>query len=309
MVDPTQSIDQGVGTSVSVYRKKTVGAALAAVLLVGGATACENGAKGDSGKAAEPSASGSPSAAAGKSAVQADPIALLQGTKKSAEEITSLRYTMSGKTPDGAVSGDVALRLKPAVAMAMKMSSPEDPAQQVDIRLVDGAMYLGSEGKFLKFDMKTLDPKTGAKLDSLGKGSQNAENPGDKANDLLQSKDVKLVGEETIDGEKTKHLSGTVTLDQLRTSAASEDQATKDRRSKSLKTWEDQGITTLTVDIWIDESNHTKQVRSQGQGTKGATDVTIKFTDLNKPVDITAPPADQVVDLAEMMKGAGEGAA
>ena len=38
-------------------------------------------------------------------------------------------------------------------------------------------------------------------------------------------------------------------------------------------------------------------------------DITIKFLDINKPVEIAAPPADQVTDLAEMMKGADEGSA
>ncbi|MCJ1679374.1 LppX_LprAFG lipoprotein [Streptomyces sp. APSN-46.1] len=290
-------------------RKKTVGAALAAVLLVGGATACENGdTKKDTGKAAA-SASASASAPAGKGAAEVTPVALLESTRKTSEEITSLRYTMSGTTPDGAVAGDVSMSLKPALAMQMKMTSPDSPGETAEIRLIDGAMYIGAEGKWLKFDLKSLDPKAAEQLDAAGKGTQNAENPGDKANALLQSKDVKLVGEETIDGQKTKHLAGTLTLDQMKTATASEDQAAKDRREKTLKDLEKQGITTMTVDMWIDESNHTKQVRTRGQGTKGATDMTIKFTDYNKPVSVTAPPADQVVDLAEMMKGSGEGSA
>ncbi|WP_073794649.1 LppX_LprAFG lipoprotein [Streptomyces sp. CB03578] len=296
-------------------RKKTVGAALAAVLLVGGATACENGDNGDkkdSGKAAataSASASAPASAAAGKGAAAATPVALLEGTKKTSEEITSLQYSMSGTTPDGAVTGEVSMALKPALAMAMKLASPDSPGQTVEMRLVAGAMYIGAEGKWLKFDLKSMDPKSAAKLDAAGKGTQNAENPGDKANALLQSKDVKLVGEETVDGQKTKHLAGTLTLDQMKTAAASEDQATKDRREKTLQELEKQGITSLTMDMWIDEGNHAKQVRTRGQGTKGATDMTIKFTDYNKPVDVQAPPADQVVDLAEMMKGSGEGGA
>ncbi|MFD9467809.1 LppX_LprAFG lipoprotein [Streptomyces goshikiensis] len=294
-------------------RKKTVGAALAAVLLVGGATACENGDKNDkkdSGKAAATASASAPaSAAAGKGAAAATPVALLEGTKKTSEEITSLRYAMSGTTPDGAVSGEVSMALKPAVAMAMKLASPDSPGETVEMRLVAGVMYIGAEGKWLKFDVKSMDPKAAAQLDAAGKGTQNAENPGDKANALLQSKDVKLVGEETIDGQKTKHLAGTLTLDQMKTAAASEDQATKDRREKTLQELQKQGITSLTMDMWIDESNHTKQVRTRGQGSKGATDMTIKFTDYNKPVDVQAPPADQVVDLAEMMKGSGEGGA
>ncbi|MEU6868426.1 hypothetical protein ABZ924_35220 [Streptomyces sp. NPDC046876] len=291
-----------------VYRKKTVGVALTAALLVAGATACQNGKKDDSGKAA----AGSPSAAAPAAkggAAQATPAALLEGARKASEEISSLHYTMTGSTPDGSFTGDVSATLKPQTAMSMKMSSPTEPGQQVEIRLVDGAMYMGAEGKWLKFDLKALDPKAADEMNSLGKAPQTPENPADRAGDLLQSKDIKVVGEETLDGQKTQHLSGTVTLEQMRASAAAGDPATKERRERSLKPLEQQGITSMVVDMWIDDTHHTKQVRTQGKGTKGAVDVTIKLLDYNKPVDVAAPPADQVMDLAEMMKNTGEGSA
>ncbi|MEW2413474.1 hypothetical protein AB0953_07110 [Streptomyces sp. NPDC046866] len=293
------------------HHKKTVGAALTAVLLVGGATACQNGKKDDSGKAA---AAGAPSASASApadrgGAAQAAPAALLEGARKASEEIGSVHYTMSGSTPEGSFTGDVSAAFKPQTAMSMKMTSPSEPGRQVEIRMVDGAMYMGAEGKWLKFDLKALDPKAADGMNSLGKAPQSAENPADRANDLLQSKDLKVVGEETLDGQKTQHLSGTVTLEQMRASAASGDPATKERRERSLKPLEAQGITSMVVDMWIDDTHHTKQVRTQGKGAKGAMDVTIKMLDFNKPVDVAAPPADQVVDLAEMMKNTGEGSA
>ncbi|MGW3494157.1 hypothetical protein [Streptomyces sp. NPDC001020] len=39
---------------------------------------------------------------------------------------------------------------------------------------------------------------------------------------------------------------------------------------------------------------------------KGRLDTTITFLDISKPVTVTAPPADDTVDLAEMMKDAGQ---
>ena len=286
------------------YRKKTAGAALAAVLLVGGATACESGKKNDGGKAAAPASS----APAAKTA-QVTPVALLEKSQKAAEEITSLRYAMSGTSPDGTFTGDIAMTLKPAVAASMKIGSADKPGETAEIRLLDGAMYMGSEGKWLKFDVKAMDPAAAAKLDSAGKGTKSAENPGDKVAELLQSKDVKLVGEETVEGRKTQHLSGTLTLDQLKAAAATGDQAAKERREKSVRELEKQGATGMTLDLWIGEDNRLYQMRSQAQGGKGRTDVTIKVTEYNKPVEVAAPPADQTLDLAEMMKGAGEGAA
>lgn len=288
---------------MSAYRRKTIGAALAAVLLVGGATACQDGKDAKKDGAAAPA----PSRAA-VTPVAVTPAAFLEKTKKKSAEIISLRYAMSGTAGGATISGEAAMRLKPDVAMSMTMASPETPGQNVGIRLLDGALYLGNEGKWMKFDMKTMAPEQAKQLDALGAGRQ-GENPGDKANDLSLSKDLKTVGEETVDGQKTTHLTGTVGLDQLRDPGAATTPEAKARQEKNLKMLEAQGIKELTMDIWIDEADQTKQVRTRGQGTAGPMDVTVKFLDVNKPVEITAPPADQVVDLAEMMKDDADGTA
>ncbi|MCB5178658.1 LppX_LprAFG lipoprotein [Streptomyces antimicrobicus] len=286
----------------ATYRTKTAGAVLAAVLLAGGATACDGGKDGKSGKAAD-SGAAAPSQAAQKPAEVA-PAAYLEKTKKKSQEITSVRYTMSGTSAGQPVNGDASLRLKPTVAMAMKMASPETPGESVEIRLLDGALYLGGEGKWLKFDIKTLAPDQAKQLDALG-GGQQGENPGDKAGDLSAAKDLKKVGEETVDGQRTTHLTGTVTLDQLKAESATATPEAKERHARSVKQMEAQGIKELVMDIWIDDNDQTKQFRTRGQGTSGPMDVTIKFLDVNKPVDVTAPPADQVLDLAELGKQQG----
>ncbi|MFD3759400.1 LppX_LprAFG lipoprotein [Streptomyces sp. NPDC058622] len=288
---------------MSAYRRKTIGAALAAVLLVGGATACEDGKSAKKDGATVPA----PSQAA-QTPVAVTPAAFLEKTRKKSEEITSLRYTMSGSTAGRAISGEASMRLKPAVAMSMTVASPETPGKDVGIRLLDGVLYLGSEGKWMKFDLRAMAPDQAERLDALGAGQQ-GENPGDKAGDLSAAKDLKTVGEETIDGQKTTHLTGTVSLDQLKGQSAATTTEAKARQDRNLKMLEAQGIKELTMDIWIDESDQTRQFRTRGQGTSGPMDVTVKFLDVNKPVEITAPPADQVVDLAERAKEGGGGTA
>lgn len=84
---------------VSAYRKKTVGAALAAVLLVGGATACENGKKEDSGKPAAGSSAQPTKPAAGGSATEALAAAY---KKTSAAKSAKVRMTMSMPAAAGA---------------------------------------------------------------------------------------------------------------------------------------------------------------------------------------------------------------
>ncbi|WP_327305100.1 LppX_LprAFG lipoprotein [Streptomyces sp. NBC_01298] len=281
-------------------RTKATGAVLAAVLLVGGATACESGRKDGTGKAAA-------GQGAGKGAVEVVPAAYLEKVKAKSEELTSLRYSMTGTAEGAQFSGDVSMRIKPSLAMSMKMGTSGEGGQKAEIRLVDEAMFIGAEGKWIKFDMKSLDPAMAEKLNSAGgTANKGGENPGDRAGELLKAKDLKYVGEETIDGVKTKHLSGTVTLDDLRAALASSAPDAKKRQEQSVTALEAQGVKNLTLDMWIDESDHTKQVRTRGEAAKGPVDTTIKFLDYNQPVDVAAPPADQVVDLAEMMKGAAE---
>ncbi|WP_030773776.1 LppX_LprAFG lipoprotein [Streptomyces sp. NRRL F-2664] len=292
---------------MKAYRKKTVAAVAAALLLTAGATACE---KGDD--ATKDTGAPAPAAAAQKPAEgtpgEVTPAAYLEKTKKKSEEITSLRYTLSGDAAGKRISGEAAMRLKPTVAMSMTMDSPEKPGEKVQIRLLDGAMYLGAESKWLKFDLKALAPEQAKQLDSLG-SAQQGQNPADTVDGLSAAKDLKKVGDETIDGRRTTHLSGTVSVDELRSRSAASTPEAKERQEKNVAALEAQGIKTLTMDLWIDDNDQAKQVRTRGTGTSGPMDITIKFLDVNKPVEVTAPPAEQVVDLAEMMKGADEGSA
>ncbi|MET8295521.1 DUF6612 family protein [Streptomyces sp. NPDC001272] len=295
-----------------VYRKKTAMAALAAVLLVGGATtACEGGKKDDGGKKAGAARSAAPSTgapAAGKpagGAAEAAPAAYLEKVKKKSEEITSLRYTMTGTSEGQQVNAEASMRLKPSVAMSMKMTAPGED-QAVEIRLLDGTMYMGSDNQWLKFDLKSADPAAAKQLDSLSAGGS-GENPGDRAGELKDAKDLKVVGDETIDGVQTRHVSGTVTVEQMRASLATATPEAKERQEKSLQKLEGAGIRSMNLDMWIDGSDHTKQVRTRAEATKGPLDMTFKFLDLNKPVDVAAPPADQVMDLAQLGKDSAQG--
>jgi hypothetical protein len=282
-----------MGSSVrgSERRRATV-AGLAALLLAGGATACAKGAD-------EQSPEMEPAAAVAKAA-------------KNADGITSLRYRMAGTVPEsGKVSGEAAMRLKP-LAMSMKMTAAKAGDGQVEIRLVDKAMYINGgaeaakemDGKsWIKLDMSALGADSELNTGDLGAG-QADQNPASEATFLTGSKDVKKVGTETVDGVKTTHYKGTVTVDDLEASLRGEDKAVRERRQKSIDQYEKMGVDSFTMDAWIDGDDHTKRFRMRGDADKGALDMTITFLDFNKPVTVTAPPAEDTADLAEMMKEA-----
>ncbi|MEU9184067.1 DUF1396 domain-containing protein [Streptomyces sp. NPDC048484] len=269
-------------------RHGATGAALAALVLGGGAVGCSKG---------EESPDMTPAAAVAKAA-------------KKTEDITSLSYRMSGRTPEeGRITAEAQMRMKPDIAMSMKMKALDQGADgSAEIRLVDKAMYIGGaaaakelDGKrWMKFDMSTLGD------DALGGGAAPGagavdKNPAQESALLAGSKDVKKVGTEKVEGVETTRYKGTVTLDEFRKSLKGEKKATREKREKGLEQYEKMGLDTLTMDMWVDGEDHTKQFRMRGDADKGKLDMTITFLDVNKPVTVEAPPAKDVMDLAEMM--------
>lgn len=274
-----------------------VGAGLAALLLAAGAVGCS---KGDG---AEESPKMTPAAAVAKAA-------------KNTEEIDSLRYRMTGRAPEeGRVKAEAEMQIKPTLAMSMKMTAlDQGPDAKAEIRLVDKAMYIGGgaeaakemDGKsWIKFDLSALGADK--ELNQLGGASQADKNPATESTFLTGAKDVEKVGTETVDGVRTTHYKGTVTLADLEKSIGDEDKDTREKRQKSIEQYEKMGVDKLTMDMWIDGDDRTKQFRMRGDADKGPLDMTITFLGFNEPVKVTAPPARDTVDLAEMMQESQQG--
>ncbi|GGR72521.1 putative lipoprotein [Streptomyces aureoverticillatus] len=276
--------------SVRNGRKRTAGAALAAVLLAGGAVSCG-------------------SEKADKAGGDMAPAAAVKKAAEKSENLTSFNFRMKGSVPgDGRVQATAAMSTKP-LAMQMEMSAPQQGPEKMELRLVGGGLYLGGG----KDAAKEMDGKRWIKFPASGMGkekpagtsvsAQADNNPADQSTLLTGSDDLKKVGSAKVEGVETTHYTGTVTMDRMRELMKDEDAATKKRREKSLKQYEDMGVDKLTMDIWIDGEDHTKQFRARGKADKGPLDMTITFLDYNKPVTIKAPPKSEVMDLAKDMKG------
>lgn len=287
---------------------RAAGAVLAAALLCAGAVGCGSSESGEKKKAGTAERTSEPAMS---------PVAAVRAAAKKSEEFTSFRYRMAGRSPeDGRVEGEGVMSLKKPQAASMKMRAlDQGPDAAIEIRMVGGALYLdGGENaadeldgkRWMKFDASLM----GEEATSLGAGSvadRAQDNPAGEAALLSETDDVKRVGEETVDGVKTTRYSGTVTLDEMRESVKGEDAKTRERREKKLGEFEEMGIETLSMDMWIaTEEGYTKQFRMRGKGEQGPLDMTITFSDVNKPVTIGVPPAGQTVDLAELAEG-GEG--
>ncbi|MEU6479687.1 DUF1396 domain-containing protein [Streptomyces sp. NPDC047017] len=278
-------------------RRRAAGAGLAALLLAAGAVSCGKGAE-------------SPGMT---------PAAAVAAAARNTATIDSLHYRMTGQIPgQGRLEGEARMRMKPALAMSMKMTvAVQGENQTVELRLVDKAMYLdgGAEAaqemhgkRWMKIDMSAAGAG-GAGLDQLGGAAQAEKNPATESELLTGAKDVRKIGSETVDGVKTTHYRGTATLDDLRAELEKQNAGkgadVQKKQQQSLDGYEKLGVSKLTMDQWVDAQQHTKQFRLRGAAAKGPLDLTMTFLDFNKPVDVTAPPAAETTDMAELLKGAG----
>ena len=278
--------------------RRVTGAVFAAVLLVEGAVACGGDGGSDSAKGETPR--GTPATTVAEAAANS-------------ADIVSLHYRITGTVPEkGRLEADAFMKTDPP-AMSMEMGKADQGGDgRLPVRFVDEVMYVGkaAEGK----GWFRADPAAwgGLTVDNNSYGvlpRQLESSPIVQSTLLTGSKDVQAVGTETVDGIRTTHYRGTVTFDGLRAARdAAPDEATRERRIESLDQFMGLGVSdTLTMHLWIDGDDQTKQFRMRADADKGPLDMTFTFLGVNEPVKVTAPPAAEVADLAEMMKEAQQG--
>ncbi|GKQ35670.1 LppX_LprAFG lipoprotein [Streptomyces sp. A012304] len=233
------------------------------------------------------------------------------------EQVTSLRYRMTGRMPqEGRIEAQGAMATEPEPVMSLRTTVFGGPGKgTAEVRLIGGAVYWGSEeatedGKhWIKFGApgKSRTPG-GLRVDTGPMAEKVRQNPAREAAFLTGADDLSKAGTETVEGVPTTHYRGTATLDEIRDAAKGQDKATRQRREQSLAQYEKQGVDELTMDVWIDDADRTRQVRLRGSGKGGPLDLTITLLDFGKPVTVQAPPASDTVDMAAKIKEAKEAA-
>ncbi|MEN3584126.1 MULTISPECIES: LppX_LprAFG lipoprotein [unclassified Streptomyces] len=279
--------------------RRMAGTGLAALLIAAGTAGCGGEAATSSAdKSAEETPNLTPAAAVAKAVDKS-------------EEITSLHFRMEGTTPtEGAVEGEAKMSLDPTVAISMSMTGEglgEVPGETatVEMRLVDEAMYMSTgepseelEGmSWIKFDLSGAGEEDMNEMPGMDLADKN---PAAESAFLTQAEDLKKVGTEKIEGVETTHYAGTVTLDELRKAMEANEGGIGERQEVSLESYEEMGLEELAMDIWVDEEDQTRQFRVAGDGKDGEMDMTFTFVGINEKVEVTAPPADETLDLMEM---------
>ncbi|MFD9431316.1 hypothetical protein [Streptomyces sp. NPDC060002] len=143
----------------------------------------------------------------------------------------------------------------------------------------------GSSGAYLKDQMQNTTPNQSVKL-------------------LLASGDVREVGEEKVRGQRTTHYSGSVEVADLAEKNSNLSQSQLDGLKKTL---EQAGVTTETVDIWVDDRDLLVKKVEKGETTAGAYTQTAYYTDYGTVVSAEVPPASDTADFSELVKQQGAG--
>jgi hypothetical protein len=250
-------------------------------LALGSLTAC--GGSGSSTAAEAPqspsSSSSSPSSSttSGSAVSSADFVSLMKGA---AAKITTAKVAMTGEASGQGYTMKGAMDLtgdKPAMAMTMNMGS--SGLSGVEMRLVDGTVYmsLGSmtQGKFVKFDLDDPNSPLASLSSSLGQLDPSQ---------MMAQMDPDVFSHVTYVGSDSsgKHYHAT-----LVTAKAPQVKGLPASATANLPK-------TMSYDAWLDgQGRFSKFVVLVPKYMK----VTATYTDYGSAVDVKAPPASQITQL------------
>ncbi|MEW2068271.1 hypothetical protein [Streptomyces sp. NPDC007346] len=154
---------------------------------------------------------------------------------------------------------------------------------------------------WIRYAYKDLAELGGPAGDVLKEQVQNST-PEQGVKALLAAGDVKKVGQEDVRGVPATRYSGTVDVAELtgRNSALDPEQlaALKEQLSAA-------GVTTQTVDIWVDKDDLLVKKTERGETAIGPFNSTVFYSDYGTDVLVEKPPASDTVDFKEILKQQG----
>jgi hypothetical protein len=144
-------------------------------------------------------------------------------------------------------------------------------------------------------DLAVIGKAAGVDLEQLMQANQ--QNPGDMLQALKGVGESSEVGHETIRGGDTTHYHADIDMKKAI------DQVSHDERLEQML--QSTGLSTMPVDVWIDGSGRVARQSMKFSASGVSMDMTIDYTRFGVPVDVTPPPADQVMDAGALLGAAG----
>ena len=185
------------------------------------------------------------------------------------------------------------------VAMTMTTSGSATGALTIG-EIYDGTNFYIQNAEFsaldggkpwAEIDLNSLGG-AGSSIESLLSGVKN-ESPTSALEPLLASGDLKNLGPATVGGVATTHYAGTLTGAQVESLAPTQGlSAAQVAQIKQLL--QAGGVTSETIDVWIDSNNLLTQMKSSVVTASGTSTTSMQFSDWGAPVSIADPPANEV---------------
>ncbi|RBQ22228.1 DUF1396 domain-containing protein [Spongiactinospora rosea] len=108
---------------------------------------------------------------------------------------------------------------------------------------------------------------------------------------VTASKDIKAVGTESVGGADTTHYSGTFPVDEA---VKLLDDAKRAPAADQLGEFKD-----IKFDLWADAESLPRKITLNGSAEGGSFNATMLFKGYNEPVEISAPPANEVGEIPQ----------
>ncbi|NGO10012.1 hypothetical protein G5C60_20995 [Streptomyces sp. HC44] len=291
----------------TIARRVTVSIAVVAALT--GVAACSGSDSGEGSKGDDK--------AAGKDATRVSPISALRSVEKSTDkadsakvESTTTMGSMMSMKADGALGWADGLTGKLTITYTggtMADTMRQMGATSMEARYLPDAYYAKMGDRFaaqsggkhwIKYAYEDLADLAGGSGAYLKDQMQNTT-PNQSVKLLLASGDVRKVGEEEVRGVNTTHYSGTVDVADLagRNSNLSEDQLADMKRQL-----EQAGITTETVDIWVNDDDLLVKKVEKGELASGSMSSTAYYSGYGVEVSAEEPPAGDTADFRDLMQ-------
>ncbi|MGW4030268.1 hypothetical protein ACWEFL_13225 [Streptomyces sp. NPDC004838] len=303
--------------SKSVWRR--AGVSLTALAVMAGAAACQSG-DGDGG--GEKKAAGSV-LQSGEKATQA-----LTAAFKKTSEAKSAKVRMKMTMPASAEGGGTmemsgVIGWDPTVMdMTMNTSGLQvgagtgtDMPEQIRMLWADNVLYMdmGAEAakemdgkRWMTFDVGALAEASGDKAlqKRLTGGLENMnQDPAQQLAIMLESKNLKHIGPEKIDGVETQHYKGTLTLDEVIAAEGSQGVISDKERKELLDEMKKSGLKGYDTEVWVNDDGYPVRMNLGLASPEGKVSVVSDYSDYGAKATVQAPPAKDTFDLAEILKG------
>lgn len=258
------------------------------------------------GDATEPTTEPTTDETAGGDGDGDDPSADLRAAAATTAETTSARVTMTSTMPGvGETTLEGVMQWGGDFAADWTMTM-ETGGQTIEMRqlMLPDAVYmdmgaaLGTElpQRWIKMSYDDMGASTGVDLEQVMQQSQQA-NPASQMELLVESGDFERVGTETVDGVEATHYRGTMDVaDMNEMSGGGED---------ALAAMRAQGVSTVDWEIWVDGDGLPVRIVQSMTSSAGEIATDIRYSDWGVEVDVTPPPASEVMDWSDLANMGG----